>query len=325
MSALMTPIKIRGKRGALPAEKWHAGKKRSVNRNASPAVPNTISNAISRDFIHAAATSSQKRRKRDPTLSALEQLPVEIIQDIYHYSTNLDLPLASATLQAQLSSPHMYSRLTTHVLQDVLGYEPEQTASDTDLAVSARLFGCRFMTWAFFSGWLDDRLPVDAVRLPADYRDAWNGLKPARNLLPPQRLLHGPWTAATTALLSVLSPADSTHSLDLPLVNPLLGEVASEGALQAIAEGSYEALELLLSMGVRPTTEMFRQVVIDNGCDRKVLDTLHAAVTRRSGTRLGVDPLDPTIWQWAERAQHGMDDSGDYVINTMRQLARDLS
>ncbi|KAK3620413.1 hypothetical protein LTR56_023436 [Elasticomyces elasticus] len=324
MSSFMTPIKIRGKRGALPAEKWHAGKKRSVNRNASHAVPN-ISNAITRDFIQAAATSSQKRRKRDPTLSALEQLPVEIIQDIYHYSTNLDLPLASATLQAQLSSPHMYSRLTTHILQNVLGYEPEQTASDIDLAVSARLFGSRFMTWAFFSGWLDERLPVDAVRLPADYRDAWIGLKPAANLLPPQRLLHGPWNAAKTALLSVLSPADGTHSLDLPLVDPLLGEVASEGALQAIAEGSYEALELLLTMGVRPSTEMFRQVIVDNGCNRKVLDTLHAAVTRRSGKGLSIDPLDPTIWQWAERAQHGMDDSGDYVIHTMRQLARDLS
>ncbi|TKA48845.1 hypothetical protein B0A54_00921 [Friedmanniomyces endolithicus] len=314
----MTPIKVRGKRGAVSAQKWHAGKKRPVNRDASPA-PKPNSSVIPQASVQLSEASSRKRKRRRPELSEFEQLPVEILQDIFVYCANLDLPLASSALMSKLSSRHMYLRLTKCAVQPVLGFEYKEMPCAAQLAAATRLFGCRFMTWDFFRAWLDEDVPFTRPRKTDDYWNAWTSLKPSKFFLPPAKLLHGHWTTEKANLLSIFLPEPPTPS---PPLTSVLLELAHAGAAQAIAERAHVALRLLLKMGVHPTTEMLRFAVIDHGCDRRLVEMLFDSVYPEEKVAVDIDPLDPALWAWAEKAyERGCAQDGESVLDALKSLA----
>ena len=322
--ASMTPIKIRGKRRAAPAEKWRSGKNRPVDRRPIPAASLASLGAVSCASIQHAAASARKRKQRDPALSLLEQLPPEIVQEIFELSGNIELPAASLVLKAQLSSRHVYTRLTTRILRKVFGYDENATASPSDLAAATRLLNSRFMTWDFFKAWLDEQAPDMHPREDSNYVATWNDLTPVSSPLTPQKLLHGTWTAEKTSFLAVFVRSTKEPTPDLGRPRPSPGELAVEGAFEAIAQRAPDALDLLFIVGVRPTTEMFRAAVIDNGCDEEMLSILYMGVQRYVEEVLDLNTLDPALWSWAEKARERGDRKGDLLVRDLRRLADQL-
>jgi hypothetical protein len=75
------------------------------------------------------------------TLSALEQLPVELLEEVLIESLNMDLPLVSRTLLAKLSRRSLFYRVFLNVLQDQDQGDPVvHTALFRRRFVSDRLF-----------------------------------------------------------------------------------------------------------------------------------------------------------------------------------------
>lgn len=338
----MTPIKVRGKRGAAKAEKWHAGKKRKAFRDSNPASPARGFHTVSAASSMASVPSSRKHKRRQFQLSKLEELPTEILQDIFYYSANLDLALASPGLQAQLSSPHVFLKHACRTLQPVLGRAGGDVADDSVLSAAARLLNCRFMTWDFFKLWLDEQW--ESRQLPDstspgshtahEYRRLWLLLEPCCGLLPPRKLLHGPWTEDKINFLSVLS----LKIEDLPAVSPVHGEVAHEGLVQAVTESSEAAVCWLLSMSLRSDTELLRRAVIDHGCNKAIVNALvgqslkhyhsgeHNSEVTRSPSHAkhasAIDFLDPALWAWADKARLAGHSNGEWLMALLRERAR---
>lgn len=73
--------------------------------------------------------------------SPLEQLPVELLHDIFLYSANVQLPLCSKQLLATLSSDH----LKYEIALQILVYQ----ADKTHVVSGTRLLERRFFTWDF--------------------------------------------------------------------------------------------------------------------------------------------------------------------------------
>ncbi|KAK5129175.1 hypothetical protein LTR08_003772 [Meristemomyces frigidus] len=338
----MTPMRVRGKRGAAKAEKWNAGKKRKIGRDVSPMQPDRNSATVSTVSRTKGAPATRKRKQVQRPLSRLEELPTEILQDIFFYSTNLNLALASPGLQMQLSGQHVYLEHTSRILQPVLGHHgstvlgPYQldhlglckrsgcefsTASDVELLAATRLFDCKFMTFSFFQLWLNEKpLSWDQGMLTQRgpehfYSDLWAGLRPSAGLLPPRKVLTGPWTPDQVCFLRVF--VDSLHCKDITVLSPVLGEVATEGLLQAVAEESEGAVPLLLALGqgMRPDTELVRKAVIDHGCNKAIVTELVSCARQRSSP---VDLLDPALWSWAEKARASGDEKGEWLVELLR-------
>lgn len=344
----LTPIRVRGKKSAIKAEKWHAGKKRKANRDASPASPARSCAASSTSSRAASAAPSRKRKRRDPQLSRLEELPTEILQAIFDFSANLDLPLASPRLLAQLSSHHVYMSLTSRIMRLVVGHTAICTATEGQLSAAARLLGCRFMTWSFFQTWLKDHYdyerPLDtqstaggfAVTSSAEHvgdfdcPHAWMLLCPAPHLLPPRKLLHGPWTSDKIRFLHVLG----IDGPDIGAISPVDSELAYEGLHQAVAQRSLFAVHALLRLQLQPDTELLRQAVIDHGCDEDIVGLLirrpyrsaaspeHETVVS-AGRESNIDVLDPALWAWADKARKNADRKGRWLMDLLKKRARE--
>ncbi|KAK4550768.1 hypothetical protein LTR36_000347 [Oleoguttula mirabilis] len=338
----MTPIRVRGKRGAARAEKWHAGKKRKASRDSSPV---QMSDAVSVSSNVPSAASSRKRKRRQRSLSTLEELPTEILQDIFYYAANLNLALASPGLQAQLSSKHVYLKHTSRIMQPVIGHPGDSKASDADLSAATRLLNCKFMTWSFFKLWLNEhwelrkRSDDREDNIVSMYCSLWSPLEPSHGLVPPRKILHGPWTQDKIDFLEVLAFGIG----DLPALSPVSGEVAHEGLAQAVAESSVAAVRSLLTMGLRPDTEVLRQAVINHGCKEAIVRVLveksgvrHSEHEQshqvdmsevqgsdpRPGSAPSIDFLDPALWSWADRARIGGDGKGQWLMDLLKAKAR---
>ena len=93
-----TPVRVRGKRGNKRRIVQTQDEKRSEAAAAT-----------------AAATTATPPAK---TESRLEQLPTEILQDIFVWSSNFDLPVASPILYAKLTSEHVKKRFVLLAFAD---------------------------------------------------------------------------------------------------------------------------------------------------------------------------------------------------------------
>ncbi|EAL85661.1 conserved hypothetical protein [Aspergillus fumigatus Af293] len=134
---MLTPIRVRGRRKkALAQNSNHA-----QGGKARPSGPKGGRPLMSRE---ARLDSSQARNnkrarlwaarpsKRRKTLSLLETLPVELIEKIFLYSLNVNLPRASPSLAAAVSSERIYRMLI------LLGFwnDSASEAEDPDSAIS---------------------------------------------------------------------------------------------------------------------------------------------------------------------------------------------
>ena len=112
---MLTPIRVRGRRKKRPAPTEDAGPqpKRSKGRGGrllmsfAERYSSSQSQAIRRAQRLIAKPPKQSRKK----LSRLETLPVELIEKIFLHSLNVNLPRASASLAATVSSERIYRAL----------------------------------------------------------------------------------------------------------------------------------------------------------------------------------------------------------------------
>ncbi|KAK3687041.1 hypothetical protein LTR37_019203 [Vermiconidia calcicola] len=320
----MTPIRIRGKRNGLKAEKWNYGKQRKAVRNSSR-TPTEQSSASHATSSSTRSSSRRRRKQHDRALSRLEQLPTEVLNTIFELSANVDLPLASPQIALQLGSRHLYHQLTTKVLHSVLRSSVLRSSDimSTDLSAATRLMNSKFFTWSFFQSWsLEEfrRLELQGVWEEKENRHtncAWCMLQPHDDLLPPRKLLRSPFTADKVEFLAfLLSSRLEPYQLD-----PFYTELAKEGLHQAVSQGAGDHLSLFWELGLQPDIELLRQAVIDSGCDKS---TVRKLVTRAAGLPEpnDVDFLDPALWSWAEKARTAGDERGPWLMELLRDSAR---
>lgn len=316
----MTPVRIRGKRGGTKVEKWTSGKERRKRVTNDPSSSSAMTPRLT---SHGPQLHPRKRKRRGIELSSLEQLPTEIIQAIFVYTATISLPFASPVLMAQLSDRRVCEMLTARILQSILHRCSAPICThvlpSADIAAASRLFDCNFMTWSFFRDWLDVmREKASIVESSAGhgallnhYSTVWQSLGPPGELLPPRKLLHGPWSDDRAVFLGVLT----SNMASLPDENSVLGEVAFEGLTQAIAEGHSYAVEMLLHLGIVPNTQTLQHAVVDAGCNREIVLQL-MKVGREVNS---VDFLDPALWSWAERARAEGDDQGAWLVANLKK------
>lgn len=331
----LTPIRIRGKRRGTPAEKWHHGKRRKQELQKRPTTPERF--AVTSPDVSTARPRERKRRDTGNE-SPLEQLPAEVIQLIFEYSANIDLPLTSRSLASTLSkSKHLQQQLTSEILELVLGHGT--AATKIELGRATRLLNSRFVTWRFFTTWLRSHVatrsqydcdPTERSHHVDHLTRLWASLQPANGLLPPKKLLcpSTGFTQETTNFLAILA-----HGIeDLANMDPAYGELAYEGLVMAIREHNIEVVSLMLKMGVAVVTETLRIAVAECGCNEDIVRMLlrcpgHIAETHMSLSHPdsqhaddegAVDLLDPEIWAWADKAQEQGNQKGLWLIAELR-------
>ena len=339
MSSDKTPIRVRGKRSGAQCEKWHAGKLRRHVRLRADA---------SRTDMSASPESKQnhrptKRKRLD--LSALEQLPTEMVQAIFVQSGNLALPMSSPDLVVQLSGRQLQWELTCDALSHVVSQSDENatSATSTELSDATRLLNSRFMTWSFFQIWLDHEsdarnLDISEPRVSSDeqwhsrYADIWVALQPSSRLSLPTKIVRGPWTVDRISFLKVFSLYPDACSTPL---DGIVAEVAYEGFEQAIEQRCLEVIKLLRKLQIKPHQELLRKAVIDHGCDKSIVlyllqwfivDTMRCNITAAADTastisRPEVDFLDPMLWAWTSKAKAVGEAKGEWLTAILRRLS----
>lgn len=328
----MTPIRIRGKRSATKEEKWHYGKHRKPHLMKSR-TPSERSSSSQPSSSSVKSAMKQRQREQNPDISKLEQLPTEVLQAIFEYSENVNLPLVSPTLASQLASQHLHHQLTSSILDSVLG---QAAGTSSDLANATRLMNSRFFSWQFFKGWL--RHEFERLQLEEEYRNAigpdgetsaqserqeewtWYRLRPNGNLLPPKKLLRGPFHSDKIHFLRFMT---STFRGDPDHVDPLYSELAREGLEQAVAEGAGDTLASFWTLGMLPDTELLRQAVTDAGCDKDVVRRLVTRVLHLTSEPVDINFLDPALWAWADKAHRNGNKKGQWLMELLRESARD--
>jgi hypothetical protein len=251
-----------------------------------------------------------------------------VLQAIFEFSANLDLPLASPRLASQLASKHLYHSLSSTILDrdfDHGGWANE------NIRPAMRLMNSKFFTWSFFRSWL--REECDRRDLQSEWEKAygpdsdevclrvkeewiWYKLHPSARLPPPVKLLRGPFTQDKTQFLRFLicSFGADPHGL-----YPFYIERAREGLQQAVSEGSTDALHCLWLLGLWPDTELLRAAVMDSGCDKNVVSSLvNREIYHRKSGSTDVDFLDPALWLWAEKAEAKGNDKGCWLKELLK-------
>ena len=318
----LTPIRVRGKRKATKDMESNIEQPRKAKRTATVSGSERSSSSFSTQS--AERLPHRRRRRQEPELSRLEQLPSEVLQEIFEYSANTDLPLVSAHLASQLKSRHLYHTLTTNILATVIG---DRESTTDDLRAASRLMNSKFFTWTFFQSWLRDE--YDRRSLDSEWQAAasnsleqwtWHKLRPSARLPPPTKVLRAPFTEDRIAFLQLIGSLFRGHPYQL---DPLYVERANEGFHQAIVQNATETLHSFWLLGMQPDTELLRIAVIDSGCDKA---TVHALVMRALDERLKtymVNFLDPSLWSWAEKAQAQGSEKGPWLKKLLRNATRD--
>ena len=234
------------------------------------------------------------------TLSAIERLPVELIQPIFFQSgPNLALPLASHHIAAKLSDDYIYHALCTEYLTVNEHLPAEKSISQT------RIFASRWMTWDYFKsfliktyegkGCLCGKTPEEGcfdAQWPPEWEDATDMVF-SRSHLPelswvkgriPTKLLHGPWTSENIQFLRFLL---WTTSMTVDWADEEVRKTVLMGRKEAMMEKNLEVVEIFnhnRRLGKPPDLSLVRFAVIEAGCDRSIVyDTM--ATARAWGVR----------------------------------------
>lgn len=280
------------------------------------------------------AVARRSRKRPDPSLSRLEQLPTEMLQSIFGYSANVDLPLTSPRLASQLASGVLHHQLTSQILHEVLG--GHQLGKSAALSRALRLMNCKFFTWDFFRAWLHsefDRLALqseweESIGPQTDAPDAtrrkeewtWYRLGPSPVLPPPSKLLRRPFMDDNVQLLKFMI---GFYRGEPEKLDAVYSEVVQDGLQQVVEDGVGDALNAFFCLGAQVNTELLRKAVIDAGCERDVVQRLISRTTHLTSEPAGVDFLDPALWAWADKAKARGDGRGSWLIEQLKSAARD--
>jgi hypothetical protein len=273
-------------------------------------------------------------------LSRLEELPTEVLQAIFEYSANLDLPLASPRLASQLASRHLYQSLTSIILLPASDVDVDSKA---DICAAKRLINSRFFTWPFLRSWLHEQfqarhlLPdwqnafglvfgTEVDRVSIEQQEEWTWFilrpRPIQRLPPPVKLLRGPFTEDKIRLLRFFARTFRPNPDEL---DSIYAERVREGLQQAVSEGATDTLPSFWILGMQPDTELLRLAVIDSGCDKELVRSLVNRIYNLTSGPLDIDFLDPALWSWAEKAQASGNGKGPWLKDLLKDAARESS
>ena len=264
------------------------------------------------------------------SLSPIEALPVEILQDIFVRSLNLDLPLSSPHIASKLSGAHCYLAACFEYLYTPIGDRIRQSR------LQSRIFASRWMTWQFFqifvtkayeaAGCVCGQHECEKAIWPPDFANPKSmqfsighltRLSYIKCRIPP-KLLHGPWTEEKVQFLRYLV---CTTSMTVDWADREVRKIALQGKKEAILERNYEAVELFnhnRRLGKAPTIELVRFAVLDGGCDRSIVYDIMASA-RSWGYR---DWDDEALDKWVEQAIAHHNPKGKWLKLKLSELRR---
>jgi hypothetical protein len=236
-----------------------------------------------------------------PQLAPIELLPVEITQNIFLQTLNLNFPLSSPIIASKLSDKHVYRFVCDHAFgYDVLPTIPKPKHLPT---YQNQLFAIRWMRWDFFEEYISQRVPPRACGCPIliDCHDtsgrpaiaSCNCIIPDCKLrrhgedkstnLPrircslPQKLVHGPWTTEKIRFLNGLL---RISNMSVDWADKSAVRAAVQGKREAIMDGNLDAVHIFSRtrrLGRAPNLELVKFAVLEAGCNRSIVLNLMTA------------------------------------------------
>ncbi|KAK6433220.1 hypothetical protein LTR95_010605 [Oleoguttula sp. CCFEE 5521] len=159
-----TVKKPQAKKTAAKASVDEAGSKRTRTYSGLDAATTAIVSNVN---------PRAKRTKTHRTMSPLELLPTEVLQDMFECSGNPSLPLASEELRSKLSSERMFMRMLTKVLEP-LRVRYAQRPTEAEFGAASQLVNAKLFTLERCKAWLDqhaDDTPDDSAAQPTPAAD----------------------------------------------------------------------------------------------------------------------------------------------------------
>lgn len=318
-----TPVRVRGKKR---------------NRDLVQAHQANITEASAKRARTLANSLSSLKTQYQAATPTLQGMPTEILEMIFLASMNVALPRALPDIGRKLSSRYVtmeYAMRTFYYAQHPIS--PEEMV-DPPPGPQSEALACRFFTFSFFCDywqravetdfqihdWTDLEGPNRVHHGPQVLKEMKVGflqqalyLGFAKDVLIPEKLLHGPWTEDKAKLLYALTCIEGK----VDLVHTMAGETMKEGLFEAVADGNERAvacLAALLGVHRRLTTQMLRYAVIECGCRFNIVRHLlfNAQILYDTTARDQLDLHDPVLWQWA-------DDRGEGNSGLLKDLLKD--
>lgn len=269
-------------------------------------------------------------------LSPIERLPTELLLPIFLLSgPNLDLPLSSRHIAAQLSDSFVYDTVCNEYLRVNRHSREEQSRNQS------RIFATRWMTWDYFKtfitkayqdvGCLCGKSEQDGcfdAQWPPTWSDATEMVF-SRSHLPelswvkcrvPKKLLHGPWTSGKIQFLRFLL---WTTPMTVDWADAEVRKLAFEGKREAIMEKNLEAVELFnhnRRLGKPPGLPMVCFAVMEAGCDRSIVYDI-MATARAWGLR---NWESAALDAWCEERIGSNDPKGEWLKLKLQELRKNI-
>jgi len=265
--------------------------------------------------------------------SAIEDLPTEILQEIFKYSCNFNLPLCSPRIAAKLSSPSMYIAACDYAF----AFSHQRAMSES---LQKRLFSRRWMTWAFFRRYLlrdvdpnscpcwlillgydEGRNPCHLPIKPTDIScraDRTRKLSWIKNInCPlPTKLTHGPFTPDKIQFLRLLLRA-TNMSIDRADKEAI--RIAARGRLEAIRDGDPDIAYLFSHtrrLGSAISLNLIKFAVTEGDCDRSIVYDLMISAKETKLNRWNDVELDA----WIARQEAIGNPKGKWLKKKLEEL-----
>lgn len=177
-----TPIKIRGKK--LPADLRHSVQS-LLTQNLDGKRPQSRTSTIymppAKRHYQSVTNSKLTLGASTRVLSSLERLPIEILEEIFFYCLNLNLPQASLIICRKLTSNHVKTRLTLGVCSTASSNEyPSALARiiptvREQAEIQSAILQAKWMTIGFLQGLITDYIVKTLVQELALRKVRWLG------------------------------------------------------------------------------------------------------------------------------------------------------
>ncbi|KAF2262398.1 hypothetical protein CC78DRAFT_534890 [Lojkania enalia] len=307
----LTPVRIRGKKRKLGA---------IVHSQDSSSPSSSKQLRISTPKLKKLVSSRRQHMSAMPTLQGL---PQELLELIFIYSMNINLPRASPYLGRKLSSKTICMEFCMQSFFKTVDHKTNirNRTITSDPSLQSDLLTCRFFTYPFFLKYVNKAHDAVSEMRGKAWRETgvavpdasyFDGLWPfkftkitflsfAEGFRIPEKLLHGPWTTDKSFLLYVLVSLGGEIDWEASMA----GEIAISGLKEAIREGdehAVAALSVMVGWAKAITTEAIQYAVINCGCDIKILRHLlfNAQILYSSTPRSTLNLHDPILWRWTD-------------------------
>ena len=183
----MTPIKVRGKRSSVPRDSSKHSVDSLLNpypRDKRPISPASGCSTPAAKLPRHTDTCGENEGRHARFAAPLEQLPTELLENIFLHHLNISLPQASPIIGNKLASKHMKTQLVLRVCsaRTLKTYPSEQAAlfpAMTDHAeAQSAILRMKWMTLPFLRQLIPDYITKTLVRELSERQLQWLGEGP---------------------------------------------------------------------------------------------------------------------------------------------------